>query len=180
MKLVQAVLVLALLAPASLYAQIDEFGVKAAFVRNFVAFVDWPPGRLDASGTLLICVFNDSPITPRLAALGEPIRGHRVQVRGVASLPDLGGCHAVFVPAGDRMHIADIRARYGGGGVLTIAEGTGERSGAVIDMFVSGSRMTFDVDLTAAEEQGVRVSSKLLALAHAVHGGAATGPARQP
>lgn len=164
-------LVVVMALPNVVNAQLDEYGVKASFIRNFVAFVEWPDARLAPDGPLVICVFNESPITARLTELKiPPIRNHHVQVRSITALPDLGVCHAVFVPLAEAVHVADIQSRYRDAGMLTITETTRERTGAVINMFVNQSRMAFDVDLDAAKAQTIRVSSKLLALAHEVHG----------
>lgn len=163
--------------PVYVGAQVDEYGVKAAFVRNFIAFVEWPPLRLSGADPLQLCVFNGSPITPKLTALNmDAVKGHRVQVRAIAAIPDLGACHVVFVPVAESAQIGDIHSRYKGSGLLTISEATTERSGAVINVYVTGNKMTFDVDLAEADALNVRVSSKLAALAHRVHG--ATTPAR--
>lgn len=175
--LLTATLALAAAWPSYVRAQVDEYGVKAAFVRNFIAFVDWPPSRLAAADALQLCVYNSSPITPKLTALNmDAVKGHRVQVRAIAAIPELGGCHVVFVPTAERTQLGDIHSRYRGSGLLTISEETTERSGAVINMYVAGNKMTFDVDLAAADALSVRVSSKLAALAHRVHG--ASTPAR--
>ena len=172
-----ATLALAAAAPAYVQAQVDEYGVKAGFIRNFIAFVEWAPARLAGADALQLCVYNGSPITAKLTALNlDAVKGHRVQVRAIAAIPDLGACHVVFIPTAERAQIGDIHSRYKGSGLLTISEETAERSGAVINMYVSGNKMAFDVDLAAADALNVRVSSKLAALARRVHG--ATTPAR--
>ncbi|MFN7985228.1 MAG: YfiR family protein [Vicinamibacterales bacterium] len=166
-----ALLALAMLAPATAVAQVDEYGVKASFVRNFVAFVEWPTNRLESGSPLTICVFNDSPITARLLDLKiAPVRDHHVQVRAVSALPDLAACQAVFIPSTESPHVADILSRYHNAGLLTITETPSTRTGAIINMFVNQSRMAFDIDLEAGRAQGIVVSSKLLSLAHTVHG----------
>lgn len=168
---------LAVFRPAPASAQVDEYGVKAAFVRNFIAFVDWPPARLPGSDPLQLCVFNSSPITQKLTGLNmDAVRGHRVQVHAITAIPDLGTCHVVFVPVAESAQIHEIQSRYKGTGLLTISEESTERSGAVINMYLAGNKMTFDVDLAAADSLSVRVSSKLAALARRVHGAAT--PAR--
>ena len=75
-----------------------------------------------------------------------------------------------------RDQLAEINSRYKGSGLLTISEEATDRSGAVINMYLAGNKMTFDVDLAAADRLSVRVSSKLAALARRVHG--ASTPAR--
>ncbi|MGE3958511.1 MAG: YfiR family protein [Vicinamibacterales bacterium] len=167
-----AALVLVLLGPAGSWGQVDEYGVKAAFVRNFAAFVDWPSGRLAGSDPLVLCVYNNSPVMQRLTGMTiDPIRGHGVQVRAMTALPDLAACHLVFVPSAESRQIPDIQTRFRGHGLLTITEEPGGGTGAVINMYLSNGKMTFDVDMAAAESLGVHISSKLLGLARRVQGG---------
>ena len=177
LRLVAATWMLAAFWPAPARAQVDEYGVKAAFVRNFIAFVEWPPVRMTGTDPLQLCVFNSSPITQKLTTLNiDAVRGHRVQVHAITTVPDVGTCHVVFVPTSEHAQLADITSRFRGSGLLTISEEATDRSGAVINMYLAGSKMTFDVDLAAADRLSVRVSSKLAALARRVHG--ASTPAR--
>ncbi len=163
--------VCAAVAPAVVSAQTDEYGVKASFIRNFVAFVDWPSARAVADGPLTICVFNDSPITARLTDLKMTAASdRRLQIRSVGALPDLDVCHVVFVPTAEDAHIVEMHARFRRAGLLIVGESSKDRTGAVINMFKKNNRMALDIDLDAAQKQDLRVSSKLLALAHHVHG----------
>lgn len=176
-RLLTAALMLAACWPAPARAQVDEYGVKAAFVRNFIAFVEWPPARMAGTDPLQLCIFNSSPITQKLTTLNiDAVKGHRVQVHAITAIPDVGTCHVVFVPTSERAQLAEINSRYKGSGLLTISEEATDRSGAVINMYLAGNKMTFDVDLAAADSLSVRVSSKLAALARRVHG--ASTPAR--
>lgn len=155
-------------------AQFDEDIVKAAFIRNFVGFVEWPPERLRDASSLDICVFSGGPMATRLSALRiPPVRERAVRVRTVVTVPDVDGCHAVFIPAPQTDHIRDLRsAATRRAGLLTISEDYRRaRTGAVINLFVVGGKVAFDVDLAAAQAERVQVSSKLLALAAQVHRG---------
>lgn len=171
-----AVLVALATAAPCVSAQTDEYGVKASFIRNFVAFVDWPSARTAGNNPLLICVFNDSPVTSKLIDLKmTSVRERRVQIRSVGTLPDLDACHVVFVPMTEDSHIVEMQARFRRSGLLIISESTKDRTGAVINMFKKDSRLAFDIDLDAANTQDLRVSSKLLALANHVHGSPTNG-----
>jgi hypothetical protein len=175
--LVGAVIATAAMAPAPASAQTDEYGVKASFIRNFVAFVEWPSSRFSGDSALMICVLNDSPITSRLIDLKKAqVRDRRIQVRSIGALPDVDACHVVFVPASEESHIVEMQARFRRSGLLIIGESNQNRSGAVINIFKKDNHMAFDVDLDAARTQDLRVSSKLLALAQHVHSSQAGGP----
>jgi hypothetical protein len=68
---------------------------------------------------------------------------------------------------GKRLHHILDAARSAG--ILTIGEGESFTTrGGVIALLVEDRKVRFDVDTTAAQVAGLRVSSKLLALTHAV------------
>lgn len=159
------------LAASNAAAQLPADGVKAAFIRNFISFVTWPPERLASGAPLVVCAFNGSGVAAALSALTiADVRDHRVQIRNVNTVPDLDTCHAVFVPASEARGIADIRAQNTQGGLLIITEDDSRgRKGGALNLFVTDNRVAFDADLAAAQAQGLIVSSKLLSLARHVH-----------
>jgi len=158
--------------------QLDEYSVKAGFVHNFLSFVDWPASRLPAAGPITVCVIGESPISARLTVMaGRPVRGHAVRTRTVLSVWDLTACHVVYVPVTYDGRISEITRRQSGLGQLTISEIPGSLSDAVISLGARDGRMTFEVNLDLAAEQGLTVSSRLLQLAHRVTGAASVRPA---
>ncbi|MGC4084396.1 MAG: YfiR family protein [Vicinamibacterales bacterium] len=123
--------------------------MKAAFVRNFLAFVYWPATRFQAGDNLLMCVYNDSPVTSRLNAMTfDAARGHRVQVRTISTCARplrrlLRGLRAGSGVDGDWRHQQPLQGERA---VDDFRRGSGA-IGAVLNMYESQGRMTFDVDL---------------------------------
>jgi hypothetical protein len=157
-------------------AQLDEYGVKSAFVYNFLQFVDWPAARLGPGDALVVCVVADSPITPKLNALEtRQVKGHSLEVRTLAPASDFGGCHAVFVPGGTTARGAALAAPNREAGLLVISENQETAAAsAVISLAVVDNRIAFDINLDLAAGQGLRLSSKLIRLARRVQGGDAS------
>ena len=59
--------------------EVREYQIKAAFIYNFLKFVDWPRDALpDGSETINICVLRDDPFADAL----ESIKGKTVKFRG--------------------------------------------------------------------------------------------------
>ena len=157
-------------------AQLDEYGVKSAFVYNFLQFTDWPESRLGPNEALVVCILTDSPITPRLNALEtRQVKGHRIEVRTIASASDAPRCHVVFVPDGTNARGLALPAADRNTGLLIIGEDRAADAGdAVINLVVVDQRVAFDISLDVAAGQGLRLSSKLIRLARHIHGGEAT------
>src|SRR4051812_7403633 len=75
-----------------------EYRVKAAFILNFVRYVEWPEDSL-GPGPLTICVAGHNPFGNALVETvqGETIGNRPLAVRVI--LEPEPGCHVIFMPA---------------------------------------------------------------------------------
>ena len=150
---------------------IDEARLQAAFVAKFPAFVQWPARAFTARGPLTICVFRSERAAAYLHELvtGEQVGGRPLTVRPVDGLPQVEGCHVLFVPdPADARLVASVGTRP----VLTIGlERDFLEAGGIIALHRDDRRLRFEVDRDAAARAGLQLSSQLLRLAVAVRGG---------
>jgi hypothetical protein len=163
-RTLSALLALVLLA-APLRAQdevSDEYRVKAAFLFNFLKYVEWPPSAAD--GPMRICVAGRNPFGKFLeeTVKDESINGRMIETRVI--LEPEGGCHLLFVPTG-AASTAYLRALRGEP-TLTV----GERpdfigQGGIISFSLVDGNVRFTINPAAAERAKLRVSSRLLELA---------------
>jgi len=167
-----AVVVMAFAQRAGAQVSAGEYQVKAAFLHNFARYVEWPAGSFRTAGSpLIIGVVGEDPSG---GALDDTLRGrvanrHPVQVRHLRWSDPLDGCHMIFVSSRELDHLAVILKSAGEGNVLTIADIEGfSRSGGAIEFRMVGNRVRFDINLSAAERAGLKISSKLLNVARAV------------
>lgn len=156
-------------APASAQA-VPEYELKAAFVYNFALFTEWPADVAFESGTLNICVTQGSALRRSFATLGDKaIRGRRVSVRDLSSPDTLRSCHVLFVDGNDRPQWMRIRKGLAGTSILTISDDEEIRQdGPVITLAMDNNRIVFDIDMRAARQARLVLSSKLLRLARTV------------
>ena len=149
-----------------------EYQVKAAFLYNFAKFVDWPPSAFsDVKQPLDICVYGRDPFGSALedALLGKMVGERRVGLARAMQLQDLASCHVIFVSASVRESTADLANRLKGRAVLLVGESEGfAASGGTIQFTIEGNRVHFIINPDAAERAGLKISSKLLALAKIV------------
>jgi hypothetical protein len=150
----------------------NEYQVKAAFLYNFAKFVDWPPSAFsDAKQPLDICVYGHDPFGTALedALLGKAIGERRVGLGRAMQFQDLAGCHVVFVSASAHESAADMANRLKGRAVLLVGESDGfAASGGTIQFTIEDNRVHFVINPDAADRAGLKISSKLLALAKIV------------
>ena len=152
----------------------SEYQVKAAYLFNFLKFVEWPgqaPG--DAPGPWMICVVGENPFGNDLtqAVSGKSVQGHELMVKDSLSLPDLHACHILFVSASEKKRLPAILAALKGSSALTVADMENfTESGGMIQFMSEDGRVRFVINVGAASGAGLKVSSKLLSLAQSVTG----------
>lgn len=146
-----------------------EYQVKAAFLYNFAKFIDWPPNAFsDPKQPLSVCVYGHDPFDKVLedSLLSKSIGERRISVGHASRLQDLEGCQLVFVAGADGVRIPDLVKHLHGRPVLLVGESEGfATSGGAIQFTIEDGRVRFVINPDAAERAGLKVSSKLLALA---------------
>lgn len=169
-----AILLLAVLTGgASAQEGAGEYEVKAAFLYNFAKFVEWP-GNAFGSPTdpLVLCVYGDDPFGESLDAViqGERVGGRRLVVHRTREIPQLRGCHVVFLSQRARERYPEVLGSLRGRSVLTVGEGDGFLTdGGMIRFVLEQNRVRFEINLDAAERNRLKLSSQLLRLARAVN-----------
>lgn len=144
-----------------------EYQVKAAFLYNFGKFVEWPP-QAQPSNSFTICVLGQDPFGPVLDELikGRSLQGKKLVARRPERVEDAGNCQILFISSSENGRLAQILGALRGRSVLTVGEA--ERfahRGGMINFRLEGSKVRFEINLDAAEHEGLTVSSQLLKLA---------------
>jgi hypothetical protein len=150
----------------------DEYQVKAAFIYNFAKFVQWPVDAFKGpSDPISICVLGQDPFGSSLGdtVANRSIDGRSLIIRHLANIKQVVGCHVLFIGSAEDKRlpstVADIRAT----GVLTIGDSDFSGvDGVVINFKLEGGKVRFDINVDAAEREKLRISSRLLSLAHVV------------
>jgi hypothetical protein len=153
-----------------------EYQLKAVFLFNFAQFVEWPAAAFAGDDApLAICVLGQDPFGSDLdeAVRGESAMGRPLVVRRYAEAgePGVGGCHILFVAPAHTGQLDAVLAHVKGHSTLVVSD-TPQR-GAVIGFVKERNRVRLRIDLAAANEAKLTISSKLLRLADVV--GAAGG-----
>lgn len=150
---------------------LNEAQVKAAVVYNLLQFVSWPRAGGSEGSDFVLCLPEENLLLQQLQRFrGRPINAQNLVVRAVPlNLDALLGCQAIYIESGDPALLLRVSAMVSGHAVLTIGEGTGAITrGAMIGIANDAGKLSFSVDLAATRRNGLKVSSKLLALARQV------------
>jgi hypothetical protein len=158
-----------------------DYDVKAAYLFNFGRFTTWPAAGAGGDGAVFgVCVLGRDPFGAALDGMvtGEMIDGKRVTVRRIARAADTEGCRILFVSASEDAELAHILQTLVGSRILTVSDLPQfvERGGMI--QFVSdGKKIRFTVNVPAATQAGLMLSSELLRVAAAVRANARPGGA---
>jgi hypothetical protein len=179
--LLSCLAVILALRPMTVVAQEQptEIQVKAAFLFNFVKFVEWPAESFrENGGRIRLCVLGEDRFAQELEriAAGKVVSGRALEVVRASQGERVLRCQILFIGAAQnamgRKALAESRSES----VLTVGENAEFlRQGGVIRLFLLDSRIRFEINLEASERAGLKVSSKLLALAQSVRGAPAGG-----
>jgi hypothetical protein len=167
--LLAVTLTLLLAMPASGAAQRpEEYQVKAAYLHSFGRFVEWPP---TAGTAFAICVIGLDPFGRALddVVAGATIHDRPVNVIRVTEAHDAASCQIAFVAASENARLDAVLGALQDSPVLTVGEAPDfVQRGGMIGFAFDGNRVRFAINLAAAQDAGLMVSSELLRVAVAI------------
>ncbi len=142
-----------------------EYKLKAAWLVNFLKFVDWPsapPRRAIVIGILGRDPFGDffEPYE------GSSIAGRKLEIRRYGRFRDNMeefDCNLLFVTATERKKFERVLERARQRDILTVSEVAGFLDeGGMINFLKVGNRLQYEVNQKAALSEGLRISSQIL------------------
>lgn len=167
----------------------QEYKVKAAFLFNFLKFVDWPNGKAaDPNQPITICIIGKDPFGKAFEPVkNKEVKGKRVVVKrfkSVVELKRLGEsgkgeldkqieavkkCHLLFVCSSEKEVLKDIMDAVKDSPVLTVAD-TAEflKSGGIINFVMEKQKVRFEINDGTAKRSKLKIRSQLLRLAKKV------------
>jgi hypothetical protein len=167
--LLGAICLLAASVPAHGGGPADAGQVKAAFILNFLKFVEWPSAG--ARTPITVAVVGDEAFGTVLAkaAAGQSHNGRPIEVRSAARVADAGDAALLFIGASQVRNLPSILRETEGRPVLTVGDtdGYGE-AGVILNLYTFDQRVRIEANTTAAARAGLRLSSQLLRLARIV------------
>jgi hypothetical protein len=154
-----------------------EYEVKAAFLYNVLAFVEWPLPENKSADTLRICILGASAAGKAFDDLdGQVIMGRKIEIVHLTSLADVGRCSVLFIGSSEERNIHRIMRALQGTSILSIGDTAGfARQGVIINFYLEQKKVRFEVNAAAARQAGLVISSKLLKLAGSVYGASPAG-----
>jgi uncharacterized protein DUF4154 len=163
---------LAVVQPSPALAVPTEQEVKAALIFNITRFVEWPATAFRSPvAPLVVAIMGHDEVSELLEPmlLGKSVNGHPLVVRRVRAVDEARKCHVLYVASSEKKHADEILKVLGDSSVLTVAdiEHFAERGGH-INLVLEDQRVHVFVNPASAEDSHLKISAKLLSLAHIV------------
>jgi hypothetical protein len=153
----------------------SEYLIKAGFIFNFAKFVEWPTTAFaQPDSPIVIGILGTDPFG---TIIDQIVQDKKVGARGFvvkrlkwgSDVKDLRDCKILFVSASEKAHMDELLQMVKGLPVLTVGEtpGFAERGG-VIRFVLEDNRVRFEVNVEAAHQAELTISSRLLTLARII------------
>lgn len=164
----------AALAPVHLRAesvQQREYEIKAAYLYNFINYIDWPENAFPGpGGTITIGVVGQNSFGAALEVLnGKQVKGRTVALKQITDIKDLDQCQIVFINSSEKAHLPELLEKLKDSRALTVSEIDGfAQQGGIINFISEHNKVRFEINPDAARRLGLNISSELLKLAKVV------------
>jgi hypothetical protein len=174
-KLMACILIFLLTcAPVLAQENLSEYQVKAAYLFNFLKFVEYPNESFaDPLAPFVIGVVGEDPFGNSLpqVVIGKTVQGRDLVIRDYRTGEDLRGAHILFISASERKRLSTILVSLRGSSVLTVADTDGFlEAGGMIQFRYENHRVRFAINVDATSRAKLKMSSKLLSLAKVIGG----------
>ena len=173
----------------------SKYETKAGYLLNFAEFIEWPAGAFsNAKSPIILGVVGKDPFGPELDKLqGKTVNGRTLEIkrfkgalefRGeetpgrrqddlpakqAKKLSEMKSCHILFITSSEKNFLPKTRKPFRGASVLTVGETDSFlREGGMITFVESGNNVQLEINLAAAEQARLKISSKLLSLAKVI------------
>lgn len=156
-------------APLALAQSPTEQQLKAAYLVNFLKYVEWSDNHVKAT----ICLFGREAMSNALAGYeGRGIAGRPVELRRVSGPEQLADCHILYIPDTEEARFAAVLRWVEGLPILTVSDAEFfARQGGGIALVREDAHLRFDINLDTLNRAKLKPASQMLRLARQVIGG---------
>jgi hypothetical protein len=147
----------------------SESQLKAAFLVNFLKYVEWPAS---GASTANICLFGRDTLGASLAGYeGRSVGGREVRVHRITGPDQAAQCQILFMPDTEEARFGVVLRWVENQPTLTVSDAeVFTRMGGAIALVRLEGRLQFDINMDALNRHGLKPHSQMMRLAHQVIG----------
>jgi hypothetical protein len=152
--------------------ELGEYEIKSGMLYNFTYFVEWPIESLNKSKTLSVCIAGDNSSNRSFRRLhGKPYKDRTIVVRQIKEPGNITGCNMLFLNHSENHQLPAYLQMAYKKSILTVSDMDNFASqGGIIGFIEQNGKVRFEINLDAAQQSKIKVSSQLLKLARIVAG----------
>lgn len=159
--------------PISAVAQQSEYTIKAVFLEHFTRFIEWPESFeiADTSYPFYVAVIGENPFGSILDQIysDQKIKNRKVEIQYISTPDEITDCHILFISSSNKEILPEILSRTRNKPILTVSDTNGfAEHGVLINFYLTGSKIKFEINEKAVHESGLVMSYRLLSLARIV------------
>jgi hypothetical protein len=159
-----------------------EYQVKAAFLYNFIKFVDWPEETSDTNKPIIIGIIGKDSFGDAFEPIKDkPVKDRKVIIKrfeGLSQMDKSGKhpqteaireCDLLFICSSEKGKLKETLDLLKDRSVLTIADMPGFlEAGGIVNFVIEENKVGFEINVAAAENAKLKIRSQLLRLAKRV------------
>ncbi len=141
-------------------------------IYNLINFVEWPSSAYsDLRAPTVLCILGWDPFGASLTSLvsNKFVDRRPVQIRHLRDVDGPRACHILYISSSERRRLVSIMSDLKGSSVLTVGDmDQFAARGGMVQFALYEKRLLLEINLDAANRAGVKLSSRLLAIARIV------------
>lgn len=144
------------------YKSPNDYKFHSIYIYNFTKYIEWPASGGDFQLSIL---GNDPGIYESFKKMAEAknVSGSKIIVKQLNNLNAAGECDILFIPQDQSSNASQAINLFRGKNTLIITENKGlAEQGSGINFVLVDNRLKFEINKSAIEASGLKVSSQLL------------------
>lgn len=145
-----------------------EYKIKAVLIYKFSKFIEWTPESFsDERDPFVFTIIGKDPFGNAIDSLhGKTVKGRKLLVKRVTGIEDIDKSHILFIARSEKERLPEMLRTTRGSCVLTISDmDRFSDHGGIINFFTVENTIGFEINVKAAQQAGLKISSDLLNLA---------------
>ena len=158
------------------YSQgVDEYELKAVYILNFSLFTEWPSTSTIniEDKPFVITIYGKNPFEKKIEYLvkvkRKKLKNRIIIIKYANNLNQILNSDIIFISSSEKYNVSKIINYVRGKPILTIGDTKGYlNKGVMINMYISNSKLKFDINLKEVKKSDIYISSKLLVNANKI------------
>ncbi len=149
----------------------EEYDVKTALILNLVLLTEWPAEAFNKpDAPINLCVIGDNIVQEAFMQISEKKIGPRgLNIVDITRSRKIVPCHIIFLGNQDRIRLSQIHAATAGKPILTIDDINHLTTfKSIVNLQKGDDKIELNINLNLAEQARLKISSRVLKLAHIV------------